>query len=86
MLASNEYGTHQDSIVELCFGMRNLQYYLEARKRYSIEGYNFSLEVVVSEEQANDGGRMLNADEIHNSVNYFQMEFEKQSVSENKTI
>ena len=51
MLASNEYGTHQDSIVELCFGMGNLQYYLEARKRNSIEGYNFPLEVVVSEEQ-----------------------------------
>ena len=30
--------------------------------------------------KANDGGRMLNADEINNSVNYFQMEFEKLSV------
>ena len=29
---------------------------------------------------------MLNAEEIHNSVNYFQMEFEKLSVSEKKTI
>ena len=36
--------------------------------------------------KANDGGRMLNADEIHNSVNYFQMEFEKLSVSEKKSI
>jgi hypothetical protein len=29
---------------------------------------------------------MLNAEEIHNSVNYFQMKFEKLSVSEKKTI
>ena len=36
--------------------------------------------------KANDEGGMLNADEIRNSVNYFQMEFEKLSVSENKTI
>jgi hypothetical protein len=51
VLASNEHGTYQGLIVELWFGMGNLQYYLEARKRYSIEGYNFPLEVVVSEEQ-----------------------------------
>jgi hypothetical protein len=51
MLVPNEFGTHPGSIVELWFGMGNLQCYLEARRRYSIEGYNFSLEVVVSEKQ-----------------------------------
>ena len=29
---------------------------------------------------------MLNAEEIHNSVNYFQMEFEKLNMSEKKSI